>query len=60
MKICPVGAELFCEDGRTDWYEEANGRFRNFAKAPDNWWFHQLEVLKPFLNIQINNAVRWK
>jgi hypothetical protein len=45
MKICLVGADLFCADGRTDLYDGANGRFRSFTKAPDNWWFHQLEVL---------------
>jgi len=44
IKICPVGAELFCADGRADWYDGANSRFRNFVKAPDNWWFHQLQV----------------
>jgi hypothetical protein len=27
MKIRPVGADLFHEDGRTDRYDEANTRF---------------------------------
>jgi len=27
MKICPVGAELFHVDGRTDSHDEANSRF---------------------------------
>jgi len=34
MKIRPVGAELFREDGRTDRNDEANSRFINFANAP--------------------------
>jgi len=36
MKIRPVGAELFHADGQTDRHEEANSRFRCFAKAPKN------------------------
>jgi hypothetical protein len=35
MTICPVGADLFHVGGRTD-KREANGLFRNFAKAPKN------------------------
>jgi hypothetical protein len=34
MKIRPVGAELFRADRRTDRHDEANGAFRNLAKAP--------------------------
>jgi len=30
MKIRPVGAELFHEDGQTDRPEEANNRFSQF------------------------------
>jgi len=45
MKTRPVRAELFNADGRTDGqtdkqagrHDAANGRFRNFAKAPKNW-----------------------
>jgi hypothetical protein len=33
MKILPVGAELFCEDGRTD-VTRLIAAFRNFANAP--------------------------
>jgi hypothetical protein len=36
MTIRSVGAELFHADGQTDRHDEANGRFRNFAKAPKN------------------------
>ena len=36
MKIRPVGAELFREDGRTDRHDEADSRFSNFANAPTN------------------------
>jgi hypothetical protein len=32
MKIRPVGAQLFHADRLTDRHEEANIRFRNFAK----------------------------
>jgi hypothetical protein len=37
MKILPVRAELFYEDGKdgqTDLRDEANSRFWHFAKAP--------------------------
>jgi len=34
MKIRPVGAEFFYADGRTDRYDKANSRFRNFANWP--------------------------
>jgi len=34
LKICPVGAELFHADRRTDKHDEAKYHFRNFAKAP--------------------------
>jgi hypothetical protein len=33
MKICPVGAESFCADGRTDRHDEGSS-FRNFANTP--------------------------
>jgi hypothetical protein len=40
VKIRQVGAELFYADGRTDGQtdrrDEANSRFRNFAKASKN------------------------
>jgi len=32
MKIRPVGAELFNLDGRTDTYDEANGRSSPFCE----------------------------
>ena len=32
MKIGPVGAELFPEDGRTDRHDEANNRFSKFCE----------------------------
>ena len=32
MKIRPVGAEWFHADGRTDGYDEANGRFSKFCE----------------------------
>jgi hypothetical protein len=35
MKIRPVGAELFHEDGRTD-MTKLTVAFRNFANAPKN------------------------
>jgi hypothetical protein len=35
MKIRPVGAELFHEEGRTD-MTKLTPSFRNFAKAPKN------------------------
>jgi len=35
MKICPVGAELFCADGRTDMMNLIV-TFRNFVNAPEN------------------------
>jgi hypothetical protein len=35
MKICPVGAELFHADGRTD-ITKLIVAFRNFANAPKN------------------------
>jgi len=35
MNICPVGAELFHADGRTD-MTTVIVAFRNFAKAPKN------------------------
>jgi len=31
MKIRPVGAELFHEDGQTDGHDEANSRFSQFC-----------------------------
>jgi len=35
MKICPVGANLFHADGRTNGYVEANSRLSQFwEKAP--------------------------
>ena len=40
MKIRPVGAELFHEDGQTDRHDEANSRFRNLANAPKNWKYN--------------------
>ena len=36
MKIHPVWTELFHVIRRTDRYDKANSRFRNFAKAPKN------------------------
>ena len=40
MKIRPVGTELFHADrrtdGRTDWQNEPNSLFGNFANAPKN------------------------
>jgi len=33
MKICPVGAELFHVDGRTDRHDEANSRFSQFCES---------------------------
>jgi len=33
MKICPVGAQLFYADGRTD-MKELIVAFRNFVNAP--------------------------
>jgi len=35
MRICPVKAELLCEDGRTD-TTKLTVAFRDFAKAPNN------------------------
>jgi len=32
MKICPVGAELFHADRRTDRHDEANSRFPQFCE----------------------------
>ena len=32
MKICPVGAELFHADRRTDRHDTANGHFSQFGK----------------------------
>ena len=32
MKTRPVGAELFYSEGRTDGYDEANGRFSQFCE----------------------------
>ena len=58
VKIYPVGAELFCAGERTDWYEEANSRFRNFAKGRDNWWFYRLEVLNLHLHRALNKATQ--
>jgi len=41
MKIRPVGVELFCADGQTDWQADRRTdmtkltvAFRNYAKAP--------------------------
>jgi hypothetical protein len=31
IKIRPVGAELFHEDGQTDWHDEANSCFSQFC-----------------------------
>jgi hypothetical protein len=36
MKIRPMGAELFHEDGQTD-ISKLIVAFRNFANAPKNW-----------------------
>jgi hypothetical protein len=39
MKVCPVGAELFHADGRTDGQTDMTKlivAFRNFANAPKN------------------------
>jgi hypothetical protein len=36
IKIRLVGSELFHACGRTDIHDEANSRFSNFAKAPEN------------------------
>jgi len=37
MKICPVGAEFFYADRRTDgWTDRHYEAFHNFAKAPKN------------------------
>jgi hypothetical protein len=33
MKIRQVGAELFCSDGRTDVYNEADSRFPRFCES---------------------------
>jgi hypothetical protein len=32
MKIHPVRAELFCEDGQVDRHDEANSRFSQFCE----------------------------
>jgi len=34
MKIRPVGAKPFHEDGQTDTHDEANSRFSQFVKVP--------------------------
>ena len=41
MKICPVGAELFLADGRTDGQTELMKLIvacRNFANGSENLW----------------------
>jgi hypothetical protein len=37
IKILPVGADLFHAEWQPDVNDEANGRFRNFAKSAKNW-----------------------
>jgi len=40
MKICPVGAELFHEDGRVDGHMHMTKlivAFWNFVNTPNNW-----------------------
>ena len=34
IQVCPVGAELFHTDGRTDRRDEANCRFSQFRESP--------------------------
>ena len=38
MKIHPVGAELFHEDGQTDVHDEADIRFSQFCERGPNTW----------------------
>jgi len=41
MKICPVGAELFQVEGRTDMTKLILA-FHSFANAPKNWYAYGL------------------
>jgi len=43
MKIRPVGSELFHAEEQTDGHDEANRRFRNFAKAPKDTNTHHFK-----------------
>ena len=36
MKMCPVGAKLFYEDGQSDRHDEANSHFSQFVNVPKN------------------------
>jgi len=44
VKIRPVGAELFHEDGQTD-NTELIAAFYNFANAPRNWFLYSASGL---------------
>jgi len=48
MKILPVGAELFHEDGRTD-VTQRIAAFRNFANAPKTLVTYLLHGAESFL-----------
>ena len=56
MKISPVGAELFHEDGRTD-MTELIAAFRNFANAPQD---RQVDVLTADTAWALQNGWYWK
>ena len=38
MNICPVGAELFRAEGRTDRHDKANSRFSQFCECTYKLW----------------------